>query len=113
MRKTLIRKTRLSPIGKNSKSFIPPAVKAALKVRSGGRCERVIGRWRCANEAMDPHHVLAKSQGGKHTLENLLHLCRRCHNFCKDEPKRAEAEGLIRKWNYTQDAHDIKQARTT
>jgi hypothetical protein len=28
---------------------------------------------------LDPHHVIHRSAGGEHALNNLLILCRKCH----------------------------------
>jgi 5-methylcytosine-specific restriction endonuclease McrA len=34
----------------------------------------------CGVIATDIHHILYKSQGGKDIIENLIGLCRECHN---------------------------------
>jgi len=49
---------------------IPEAVRKAVEARSGGVCE-ACGRAR----ATEKHHRLFRSQGGLHTVENLLDLC--------------------------------------
>lgn len=44
----------------------------------------------CGNRAVDIHHVVHKSQGGTDEANNLIALCRECHNRahnqsgCKD-----------------------------
>lgn len=79
------------------------ALKKQLMDRCGGQCERIIKpiwttvKVRCPNRAVDAHHILAVSQGGKDELSNLLGLCRADHNFCKDHPAAAMAEGLVKK----------------
>lgn len=40
--------------------------------------------WKCRNcsnrNGLDPHHVIFQSAGGPDTLNNLLALCRQCHD---------------------------------
>jgi 5-methylcytosine-specific restriction endonuclease McrA len=40
--------------------------------------------WKCRHcherNGIDPHHVIYKSNGGKDEMNNLLTLCRRCHD---------------------------------
>jgi len=40
--------------------------------------------WHCrhcnSNQNLDPHHVIYKSAGGADTLDNLITLCRACHD---------------------------------
>lgn len=46
-----------------------------LLARSRGYCEA-----NCGRRGMDPHHVIKRSQGGDNSLENLVWLCRYCHD---------------------------------
>lgn len=62
--------------------------RAAVKARSGGRCE-----W-CGLEATDMHHRVNKSQGGWWSPANIVHLCRACHKTVTEFPKWAKAVGL-------------------
>lgn len=41
-----------------------------------GRCERPT----CRRSMVDVHHVVKRSQGGSDALDNLVGLCRRCHD---------------------------------
>lgn len=50
-------------------------VDLAVKTRSNLLCEAC-----AASRADHLHHRQLKSQGGKNTAENLLHVCWRCHN---------------------------------
>lgn len=34
---------------------------------------------KCGLSAVDIHHVIFRSQGGKNNIENLAELCRECH----------------------------------
>ena len=40
--------------------------------------------WKCtkcgSRKNLDIHHVTPKSEGGKHRMENLITLCKACHN---------------------------------
>lgn len=100
-----MKRSRLNLISKNkakaARRFVPAAVLKAVKARSGGKCERMVvtpyfGILRCRNDAMNqPHHRLARSQGGEHTVENLCDLCFGCHNWATDHPEAAKNEGLV------------------
>lgn len=79
-----------------ARRFIPKAVLVALQERSEGRCEagRFTDNSRCCRRGTDPHHRLARSQGGKHELENLVHLCSTCHRMAHDQPQWAIRWGI-------------------
>ena len=51
-------------------SVIPPKARRMVSVRSDDLCEGCGKR-----PATDVHHRKYRSRGGKHTLENLIHLC--------------------------------------
>lgn len=65
---------------------VPADTTAALRARSGGRCE--IEAPGCTGWATDPSHRNGKKAGGRHgqakalndRLSNLLHGCRNCHS---------------------------------
>ncbi len=50
----------------------------ALRQRANKRCEKC-GRWVTEDEALSPHHITHRSQGGEDTMENLLMICYACH----------------------------------
>lgn len=84
------------------RSDIPKAIRDKVKERSEGLCERTfyevngeLVETRCGREACDMHHILSRSQGGGHTVENLIHLCRMDHNFCKEHPLKAIRVHLV------------------
>ena len=60
--------------------------------RDGGRCVL------CLQNGTDVHHVIYRSQGGTDSLNNLVLLCRHCH-------ERAHGTG-----NGKQSQKDIKNA---
>lgn len=59
--------------------------------------------------AVDPHEPLSRGRGGSITDEdNIVPLCRECHDWIGDNPLEAEAEGWllpsrmpIREWEQT------------
>lgn len=64
--------------------------------RSGGVCERC-GRAR----AGEWHHRVNRSQGGRWTASNGLHLCGTCHGWVTAHPEAAAAPGCgwaLRSW---------------
>lgn len=72
-------------------------VRAAVLARADGRCER------CAWEETRAvrlvlHHVVPRGRGGPHTKENLVALCRWCHDAvhgyrCPDWPRWLQSLG--------------------
>ena len=57
-------------------------VMATVKRRDGGRCRM------CGAVGTDPHHLLARSLGGKDTVENVAWMCRPCHDFVQQHVTR-------------------------
>lgn len=102
-----MKKSRLNPVSKSKtrrqKRFMPKDVIAQVLERSGGVCERTITyhfgynkkRERCWRNAEEIHHILARSQGGKHELPNLLVLCKECHFWATNNPTAAKREGIV------------------
>ena len=60
---------------------IPEATRLKIWERCGGRCEY------CGKKAIDPHHIIYRSQGGSNEEKNLIALCRLCHNSQKVKDK--------------------------
>ena len=40
----------------------------------------------CKSQSVDVHHLLFKSHGGKNEIDNLIALCRSCHNLAHEQP---------------------------
>jgi hypothetical protein len=71
--------------------------KTELWTRAGGRCERILSDGtRCRNEAHDPHHMKPRSKGRDDRIENLIALCRGCHNLV--DWKRIKLRDLRREY---------------
>jgi len=65
------------------KDKLPPELKKACFERDGWACRHCHNR-----NGLHPHHLTYRSQGGQHTLDNLLTLCWKCH--------RAEHDGFLK-----------------
>ena len=65
------------PMRRHHAPGIPPKIRAAVERRSHGLCQAMLEG--CTVVATDVHHRKMRSQGGEHTLDNLVHLCHRCH----------------------------------
>ena len=72
-------------------------VRIALNARKLKGCEdwlcEICGRSGIVN-GMDVHHVVAKGMGGRagaDAEENLIIICRHCHNACHRSEYKAEA----------------------
>lgn len=81
----LLRRTKLAS---KAVDRIPLSVRRAVKARSEGSCE-VCG---CGG-ADHMHHRKLRSQGGQHTVENLLHVHWGCHADIHRDPRRSYALG--------------------
>lgn len=69
------------------------ARKSVLK-RSDGRCEaRIRG---CQGSAVHVHHILRRSQGGKHDLDNLMGVCHWCHSYIHENPKESAERNFLK-----------------
>lgn len=58
----------------------------------------IMCEWCCRSPAVDIHHISARGAGGsklKDTVDNLVALCRECHNLA--EAKKIDKEELRRK----------------
>lgn len=102
-------------VNKSSEQKRKPIAKSSGKQRkriaeySKGKREKFFDRWidgggfiqcearleGCMNNAIDPHHVWSREGEALTDFENIIPLCRSCHNFCKEHPKEAEQLGLI------------------
>ena len=77
-----------------SKKRMPEHVAEAVIERSGGKCE-AMGTFFCDGPAQQLHHRRMRSQGGKHTVQNLLALCASCHSWVHRHPKESYRLGWL------------------
>ena len=90
-RRTPLKRTAMKP-GKPSKEPMPPLVALAVITRANGACEAC--RFTAAGK-MDLHHRKLRSQGGQHTVENLLYVHDGCHSEIHDRVELAYKLGLL------------------
>jgi len=53
---------------------------------------------RCGGTAVDIHHIVYKSHGGTDDFDNLIGLCRKCHDWCHSDASRAEELKRCKRW---------------
>lgn len=97
--KTALKRSNWRPKRKSDAEW-QKARKVVLK-RSDGRCEAHLKG--CQGEAHHVHHILRRSQGGKHEESNLLSVCTRCHDFIHANPKEASEKNLLKVRKYDND----------
>jgi hypothetical protein len=69
---------RVNTPGKPNKATIPPSTRRAVLTRDGYRCQAP----GCQHvHGLDVHHILSRRLGGSNKLDNLITLCRGCHQL--------------------------------
>lgn len=95
-----LRRTRIRAVSDKRRADTPTDdVLDAVRRRSGGKCE--ICRTATATQF---HHRKPRSAGGKHTVENLLHVCgfgntSGCHGRAHSDPDRYTRGWLLHSWD--------------
>lgn len=85
---------RISAKRRRSLRDLDKAQRIAL-ARSGGYCEAQGFPHACTRLATEFHHVRPRSRGGRHTPENLLHLCANAHRAAHLYRTLAKAHGVL------------------
>lgn len=70
---------------------IPSDVKLAVFEREGYLC----GWCKVSGGALDAHHILPRSRGGRDVVSNLRPLHRLCHRAVHANPAEAKRRGFI------------------
>jgi 5-methylcytosine-specific restriction endonuclease McrA len=95
MRRTPLKPARMRVAGR-SRNPMPPSVAEAVIARAAGACEacRFVLR-----EKGHLHHRKLRSQGGKHTVENLVLVHTACHDAIHLRNELSYQLGLlVRSW---------------
>lgn len=77
-----------------SREKMPAGVAHVAIKRAYYMCEAMIPAV-CSQKGTELHHRKLLSQGGEHTVENLILLCTHCHRWAHDHPAQAVERGLI------------------
>ena len=93
----LTRRQPLRRMSKKRRAELPSrkACCEAVRKRAGGRCEaRLVGCW---GEGADCHEIVPRNQGGSIAdPENVMLLCRPCHDFTIQHPNEARKLGMLK-----------------
>lgn len=77
------------------KKRVPPEVAEIVIERAMGMCEIMSRETGCNGRAEHLHHRRLRSQGGEHTVENLIHICSPCHTWLHAHPAIAYTNGWL------------------
>lgn len=90
-----MKRSRLKPVSKRKRESDKVYAKNRQEAidRVDGLCQGPL--WlRCTCRATTTHHMLHRSQGGTHAVENLLPCCAACHDWLERNPKEAVRMGF-------------------
>lgn len=77
---------------------IPEEIRAEVAARSGGICEAKTPA--CTGIGSVWHHVLPRSAGGAHIVDNGLWVDAACHTYIHAHPQESYEKGwLRRRWS--------------
>ena len=80
---------------KKKKNRVPTEVGNAVVERAHGNCEIMNPDAQCTGYREHLHHRKLRSQGGEHTVENLVGVCHRCHYWLHAHPAISYANGWL------------------
>jgi len=75
---------RLKRARTNAKARTYRSVCALVDARDGGICQVCLGRATSWMGAPQHHHIVFRSRGGAHHVENLITVCGSCHQDIHD-----------------------------
>ena len=85
---------------RKKKNRIPRDVAEIVAERAQGMCEIMDPQTGCNGRAEHMHHRKLRSQGGEHTVENLVHICSTCHDYVHRHPAISHTMGWIVRSSY-------------
>lgn len=80
---------------RKTKNRVPREVAETVRSRAQGFCEGMIREAGCNGQAEHLHHRQMRSQGGQHTVQNILSLCHLCHTYVHMHPAISYTEGFL------------------
>lgn len=80
---------------RKKKNRVPKEIAQIVVDRADGMCEIMSRETGCNGRAEQLHHRQLRSQGGKHDVENMIHICEPCHHWAHMHPAVAYTKGWI------------------
>ena len=80
-----------------------PSSRAAIYARAEGMCE-AMATIRCERQGHQVHHIAGRQGPDPHRLDNLLLVCRHCHDFIHNQPELSYQRGWMVRRNGNTDA---------
>lgn len=80
---------------KKRKNRMPREVAEQVAERAQGMCEIMSPDTGCTGRAEHMHHRQLRSQGGGHTVQNVVHICSTCHYWLHMHPAIAYTNGWL------------------
>ena len=69
-------------------------VRQVVLARDGFQCVAKISQY-CSKNGEHIHHLLRRSAGGSHDLNNLISLCAACHGWVHEHPAESRKHGWL------------------
>lgn len=89
--------------GGPDRSTIPPSRRRAVLARDRHGCAAPGCR---STRFLEVHHITPRSQGGTHSIENLVTLCSACHLLVHQK------DGLGKQWRLSRERHLLRERRS-
>lgn len=72
-------KQRADRIAKSNSKKIPSKIEKEVRSRDRNKCRACETKHK-RSWPVSPHHIMYRSEGGQHTVDNLILLCPGCHD---------------------------------